>query len=550
MLTIILDWIYMLFTCFSLGFFFAWVVEKVFHYSIRQLDSVLAAGLIMATVYAETFSLFYRVNIEANVILSVACIAICAVLRKEIRKFLTESIGSLSRPRRIMIPLLFVLWSYFASRCYYRALDMDLYYGQSIRWIEEYGVVKGLGNLHCRFGYNSSVFALSALYSLRFLLGRSIHAVNGFIPFILCFSLLDLGKAFHRKRMFLSDYARVAAIYYLTIICDEVVAPSSDYAVMCFVFFIVIKWLTLLEEERGQENIAPYALLCVVSVYALTLKLSAGFILLLTIKPACMLLREKRWKETGIYIALGLLVAVPWITRTVLITGWLLYPFSGLDLFQVDWKIDTGMVMQDEYLIKIWAKYANTLADTSLKSWLPHWFRNGLSSTERLLVLADLGSCMAAAVLAVSVVIRKQWQKLDYLLVVAAIACSYLYWQFEAPLIRYGYAYVLLLAALVGGFFLEKFKIRNMAYFALLLYGAYKFYICCDYVIAYRTGPYYIWSETYDHYELESYEIDGETFYYSPYEWVTGYDPFPSAPTKADLELRGEDMRDGFRQRK
>lgn len=550
MLTIIIDWIYMLFTCFSIGFFLRWWVEKAFRYSIRRLDSVLLAGFIMATVYAQIFSLFYRVNAEANGILAAVSILICIALRKSMGQFLRESIGGASWPRRILVAVLFLLWSFFSSRGY-MVLDMDMYHGQSIRWIEEYGVVKGLGNLHCRFGYNSSIFAVSALYSLKFLLGRTVHAVNGMLAFILSVCLLDLGKAFRRKKMLLSDYARVGAIYYLTTIYDEIIAPSSDYAVMCVIFFIVVKWLTLLESGDGQvkDRTAPYALLCVAGVYALTLKLSAGLILLLTVKPACMLLREKRWKETGIYIAMGLLVAVPWMTRTVLITGWLLYPFAGLDLFQVDWKISDAIVRTDAYLIKTWAKCANGLPDTSLKSWLPYWFQNGLSSTERLLVIADFSACIITAALAVYVVVRKKWRQLDYLLVMAAVGCSYLYWQFEAPMMRYGYAYVLLMAALTAGYFLERTALRKAVYLALAVYGAYKLHVCWDYVVLFRTWPNYIWSETYGQYEVESYEIGGETFYYSPYGGGTGYDPFPSAPEQADLELRGEDMRDGFRMR-
>lgn len=298
-----------------------------------------------------------------------------------------------------------------------------------------------------------------------------------------------------------------------------------------------------------QNASVPYALLCVACVYALTLKLTAGLILLLTIKPAYMLLREKRWKEIGIFLAMGLMVAVPWMARTVLITGWLLYPFVGLDLFDVGWKIKEHIVAIDAYLIKVWAKSANALEDTSLKSWVPYWFRTALSSTERLLIVADLGSCAAAVAIAVSVFIRKNWKQLDYLLVIAAVGCSYLYWQFNAPMIRYGYAYVLLLAALVGGYLLERLKLRKVVYLAFVLYGVYKLHVCWDYVVLFRTWPNYVWSETYETYEVESYTIEGVTFYYSPFEGPTGYDPFPSAPTQADLEFLGDELKDGFRSR-
>lgn len=525
------------------------MAEKRLRYSVKRMDSVLMAGLVIATVYAQSFSLLYRVNVEANIVLSGFCILICVVLRRQMKQFLRERLANLPLSARILIPLLFVLWSFFASRGY-MVPDMDIYHGQSIRWIEEYGVVKGLGNLHCRFGYNSSIFAVSALYSMKFLLGRSLHAINGLIAFILSLTALELGKAFRRRRMLLSDYARVGAIYYLTTIYDEVIAPSSDYAVMCVIFFIIIKWLTQLEKEDAQERdrIAPYALLCVMGIWTITLKLTAGLILLLTVKPACMLIKNKKWKETGIYLVLGLVTAIPWMARTVIITGWLLYPFADLDLFSVDWKIvDESIIRRDSYLIRIWAKAANTLKDTSLRSWFPHWFRNALSTMERLLVVTDLVVCAGTAVSAVIIFVKRRWRQLDLLLVMGTLSSCYLFWQFSAPMVRYGYAYVLLTAAVAGGYILEKLKLTKFAYLALVLYGAYKVYTCCGYVTLCWLRPCYIWSETYESYEVESYEVDGVTFYYSPYEGPTGYDAFPSAPTRAELELRGEGLKDGFR---
>lgn len=549
MLTIIFNWIYMSFTCFCIGFCFAQSVEKHLHYSIKRMQSILMAGLIIATVYAQIVSLFYRVNAEANVVLLAAGTAVCVALRKQMGAFLKEHLGRLSPAERILIPLAFLLWSYFASRGY-MVPDMDMYHGQSIRWIEEYGVVKGLGNLHSRFGYNSSLFALSALYSMKFLLGHSLHAVNGYLAFVLTLSVFDLGKAFRRRKMRVSDYARVSAIYYLTIIFDEIIAPSSDYAVMCVIFFIVIEWLSHLEngEEKERNCIVPYALLCVAAVYALTLKLSAGLIVLLTVKPAYMLIRKKKWGEIALYLALGLAVAVPWLARTVIITGWLLYPFANLDLFSVDWKItDIGMIRSDAYRIKVWAKAANTLEDTSLRSWFPYWFQNALTFTEKLLIAADIAACGISVVIAVVIFAKKRWEQLDTLLAIACICCSYLYWQFTAPMLRYGYAYVLLLAGVVGGYILERVGLAKAAYWVFSLYGVYKLYVCCDYIILSRGQPNYIWSETYGSYEVDSYEIDGITFYYSPYGGLTGYDPFPSAPVQAEMELRGEGMKDGFR---
>ena len=111
---------------------------------------------------------------------------------------------------------------------------------------------------------------------------HAIVAINAAIPVS---NGLNLGKAIKRRRLLLSDYARIALFYYMSITWDEIIAPSSDYPVMFTLFFILIKWLSTMEreEETHCSNIAPYALLCVLGVQALTFKVSAGLILILLI---------------------------------------------------------------------------------------------------------------------------------------------------------------------------------------------------------------------------------------------------------------------------
>ena len=41
-------------------------------------------------------------------------------------------------------------------------------------------------------------------------------------------------------------------------------------------------------------------------VYAVSLKLTAGLILILVLKPAIMLIRQKRWKEIMLYLCMGI----------------------------------------------------------------------------------------------------------------------------------------------------------------------------------------------------------------------------------------------------
>lgn len=428
--------------------------------------------------------------------------------------------------------------------------DSDLYHAQSIRWIEEYGVVPGLGNLHNRFAYNSSFFSLSALYSMKFVIGESLHTMSGFMALVLSLTALDITKSREHKKFSMSGFARVGLIYYLITIMDEVVAPASDYSIMCVIFFIIIKWLDLLEKD--EKNVTPYALLCVLGVYALTLKLTAGLIILLVIKPVYRLIKEKKIKDIIVYLSMGVLVAVPWFARTVIISGWLLYPFPALDLFDFDWEMNAAGIETDAAQIKTWGRalYDSSLVDVPITQWFPNWFSSTLSGMEKLLILGCIFSIVVFVVDIIVLVCRKQWKRLDVTLVIGTVALSYLFWQFSAPLLRYGYAYVLLVDGLVPGWILIRLnrnRLQNLVYFVLLAYGLYKVFAVGQYVYNARLADNYIKPADYGNYEMSSYEVDGIVFYYPVGGDRAGYDFFPAAPAISTIELRGEGLEDGFR---
>jgi len=551
MLMVLVNWLYIGATVFLMGCGFSGLCGKLLGYRMQRTDSLLMAGLVLTTVYAQFFSLIGPVALVANLILLITCVLSLIFCRKEIGHTLRTGIAAYGPVKWVIVILLVCMWAFFTSRGYIH-YDSDLYHAQSIRWLEEYGVVPGLGNLHERFAYNSSFFAVSALYSMRFLLGESMHSMSGFFALVLCISALDITKSWKRKKFLLSDYARVGAIYYLTTIIDEVVSPASDYSIMCVVFFIIIKWLDLLQGEEKQ--IAPYALLCVVGVYALTLKLTAGLILILLIKPAYLLIKEKRVREIVLYLFMGLLTAIPWFARTVIISGWLVYPLPSLDLFQFDWEMNAALMEIDAAQISAWGRalYNVALLDTPASVWIPNWFRTTLSGTEKLLILSSVGCIFLYLVGVVWIFIKKKWEHLDIALVLLTVISSYLFWQMSAPLMRYGYAYVLLTDFLVFGWVVIRLdwnKLEYALYGIVLLYGVYKLYHVGEYSYAYRNEPYYMWQQDYGIYELESYELEGITFYKPVIGDRTGYDYFPAGPVKANIELRGEGLKDGFRPR-
>lgn len=546
MLFILLNWLYIFITTLITGYGVLYVLKKAFGWTPRYIHTCIMAGLVALTAYAQWFSLFYRVNLEANLILILADIGIFWLLRKPLLYFLKNCWKEMGRGKKAGIVILILVCAYFTSRGSYIS-DTDLYHAQCIRWLEEYGILKGLANIQSRAAYNSSAFCLSALFSMKYVFGQSMHAVQGFMALLLGCVCLDMGALLKRKKPLLSDFVRLGAIYYLTLLHREIMSPSSDFAVMITLFYIIIAWLDLL--ERKEASTVPYALLCVAGVYTVTLKLTAGLILILLVKPVVMLVREKKGKEIATYLFLGLLIIVPYLIRNVVISGWLIYPMTALDLFDVDWKVPAELVNADSYQIRIWGKGIHEYELYGGPSkWWPNWFLTTLSSTEKVLILADAAALLLLLGMLIKQIKEKKTDEWDKMLVMVTAGASFLFWQFSAPLVRYGYAYILSLALLVFGELYMRFwksKRHTILFVIISIFFIWKGTTLIQGIWAQRVLNYYVAQADYDNNEggeeVREHQINGVTFYYN----VSGYHKLPGGGSM--FTMRSDKLEDGFR---
>ena len=605
MLSVIIIWIYMLFTTFLTGYGIRCLLTRFVPYRVRHMDTYLVCGLAGVTVYAQVISLFGRVGAAANLILCAACVLTAWLCRRTLGSVLRNVWNNIwgkqagKRGKMFGILFLFFLFAYGTSRGIIH-YDTGLYHAQSIRWIEEYGVVKGLGNLHCRLAYNSASFALSALYSMAFLGGQSYHCAAGFLAWTLSKVCMEMAGSLQQRRLRISDFARVMGFYYLVIIFDEMVSPASDYFMVLFAFYIIIRFLELAEHEV--KEIFPYALLCVLGVYLMTVKLSAAFILLLVIYPAYYLIRNRRWREMALYLSLGIVTALPFFIRNVLLSGWLVYPFTQMDLFETAWKIPKGVADYDAKEIQVWGRGYTDVAryDISVKEWLPDWFRS-LAGSDKLLVMAAVVSLAVLLVYGIGMLCGWWRRRPCILLIQVTVAASFVFWLCTSPLIRYGCVYVYLMSAVVfGGVYdavlsageamaarrhgvtdprREGRRVRQEetvqtvcddrmreagsretgagepgwsrvcrlgVWAAVWFLFGYKCAALGGEIAGSFVNDYWIVQKDYENYETRPYEMGGVTFYYPVNGDQAGYAAFPSAPAQTEVRFLGEGIEDGF----
>ncbi len=579
MLVILINWLYIGITTFLTGYAVLGLFARLFEYRVRNAVSYFFAGLATVTVYAQFFSLFAGVGTVANIVMCVFCVGVVWCCRKPLHDMIRDEVEMLCKQkwRLPMFVLLVLLMAYGTSRGYMH-FDTSLYHAQSIRWIEEYGVVPGLGNLQSRFGYNSAAFSLTALYSMKDVFGQSLHTTAGFFALLSCFIALDITHVFFEKKVRLSDYARIGLIFYLSVIFSEMMSPASDYYAMLLLFDILIFWIAEDEyqKEKAMQNPAPYGLLCILLVYAVTIKFSVAPLLLLVIKPAVMLLRNKDAKQITVCILGGFLTALPFFARNVLISGWLIYPSTLIDLFPVDWKIPKEQADFDAAEIGVYGKGMTdaTLKDTPFMEWFPAWFDN-LKSLEKVFFLMTIVAVIVGIIYIVwsfatgcksgrkRMIVDKDkadngsvWN-FAFLFIVFTV--SAVFWFLSAPLIRYGYAYVVALPLVTFGFLsLRMVESKGGKLYAGKAYIAFTVLLVlflltrvkglCEDIRRTCGQPYYLTQMDYEDGEATTQVVDGITFYVPTDRGLIGYQKFPSSLLVWPIELRGDSIEEGFRQ--
>lgn len=548
-------WLYVLLLSFSLGMAVLSLYKRYTGYQVLRPDSVIMTGVVALTVYAQVFSLFYKVGLAANIVLIIITIILVLLTRRDILCTGRQLVSQLRVWQWIIWGILFVLFAYGASRgeIHY---DTGLYHAQSIRWIEEIGVVPGLGNLHNRLAYNSAAFSLTALFSVPFVAGQSLHGMSGFLAWVLACSCTRLQRVFCERRVRLSDFVRVFIIYDLTTIFNRMISPESDYFMSLIVLFLILRWCELIEER--QQAVTPYALLCVLGVCTVTFKLSAALCLLLTIKPAVMLIKERKGKEILLYLAMGIAVAAPFLIRNVILSGWLVYPFPAIDLFSVDWKIPAGIAAWDAAEIKV---YGRGLTDPILASqpfdvWFPQWFR-ALGALNKLWVIGSFLSLFVCAIWGISLFVRKLRRKsvasLDAWLVQLTCVACFLFWLSNAPLVRYGFVFMgLSTIVLFGNIYLwmtaRWATLEIMAFRGLvILFALWKSVSLGKQIEEDYVNDYWIVQKDYENYPVVEEELDGQTVYVPQTGDRVGYEAFPSTNYLRTIERRGVALKDGFR---
>lgn len=331
MLLILISWVYILLTLVNFGFLANHILSikntsKLFH---------LVFGLVIIMIISHVWAFYDGFGILFHSLLLILNGVIFIIFYKHFLIFykgICQTFNNLKSVNKVLLLIIFlVILAKSASQG--SMLDNETYYVQTIKWLNEYGFVKGLANLHLFFGQNSGWHVLQSVFSFHFI-EVDFNDLGSFLLLILNFyvvSKLNIKKGSFNSLAFLPVFN-----FMLLEFC---VVPSPDFGIIFFA--ILIGYLFIKSYKKPQ--IHDFYLILLMFLSAMLVKITA---IGLFIFPLVLLLKMKSkpielYKKT-LFILSGF--ACIWLCKNLIISGYPFYPSDFLsDYINLNYQVPKAL---------------------------------------------------------------------------------------------------------------------------------------------------------------------------------------------------------------
>ncbi|MFK7969525.1 MAG: hypothetical protein AB8F95_04115 [Bacteroidia bacterium] len=453
MLVLLLTWTYSFLLSFAFGHMLLTFLRSVgltrnaepYHPTL-----IVIGGWMMLTSFASIWYFFAPINGIFQIVL----LAIALAHIWQFRQVLLDKIAyyrlEVKRSHWIVkaffaaAVLLAVLVSVGAPSYY----DDGLYYRQFVRWLNEYAIVPGLGNLHPRLAFNSNWHVLQAVFSFHYLPDGGLMDLNGLLHIVVAAYGLE-----GMRRLFIGDH-RLSVVFRSLFLLPThyfvffLTAPSADAAVIYGAWIVMVLFLEKTEDNSLFKFDLKSALIFMLSAYVITAKLTAAPLAILPLIVLMHTLRKGERLHYQMLIVAGLFVSLPWLARNVILSGYVFFPFYQIDLLNVDWKVPVAMAQEESSYIRAFAinplePYTEVL-NQPFSVWFPAWISR-LRFFQKILFLLTVAVTPTLIGYVFFHLIKggRQYLKdnLGYIAVLGTLLAGLAVWFTTAPDPRFGYTF-------------------------------------------------------------------------------------------------------------
>jgi len=533
--------------------------------SIIRLNSVRNPFLYfwLGIFFTSTLAMFASFFVPLNNF-ALACFTLLGIggLPKFIKDF-RENFAEIQRSKKI----LFALFSFvtiiavcrylgFTPLSHNYAYDTALYHANAVQWLNEFGAVFGLGNLHSRLGMNSLWLTFAAILDNFIFNGRtswilpSLCLIGGFL-----FFGYEIFKTSSRK------IAVFCAVFLSFIIFMQLVRPIQPILGIYFdlvVFFVYA--ITVLEvycfviQKRTKESIPILSCILVLAVFSFMLKQIGAINCIFAFLFVLYVLlsnRESFVKNAiKVFLPAGLAFLVM-IANNAVLSGYLFFP---LQIFAMpfDWTMPKELVKGTYEAVVYWARLPGPLYMTVAENGFWYWFEPWLvrHNTKFNWVIYVIPFVLSFFLWAKTVLIKRDKTAIFFLIWSFA---NILFWFNSAPDLRFGAGFFFVNIALALMFF-----VRDTDFTVSLLWDnkLSRKIICiltCAFIVALVIIPFSrhthsiltigkMGSEGVHEYKVNN--VDNPYYVWVPNKGdQVGNSPLPATPYPKILETYGIEMR-------
>lgn len=349
MIVIFFSWIVIFIVLFSLGDFFISTYNRISkRKEIYSPFETLLFGLSLVCILLPLSSFWLPSNHYILLFYVLISAGYCIWQRERFARyslklyFLIKSLTYFQLLSLLGVVLLFLFHSSYISFSF----DSEFYHYQHIRLNEDHVIIPGMANIEDRFGFNSNYLLVSAIFSFRWLSGVSVFPLNSFL--FLCLFL----------SMFIDFYKKEYSLQYLILILIQSIFTISSFSSNTNTDFIpiLISFYYLVKIALSPKcYFKQYFFIITIPILLVTFKLSLALFSLIMIPAIISLLKKRNYRVLIFFSCTSTLIIFLWCARNVMLSGYLLYPITDIDIFDVDWKLPKVTAILQSTFIKEWA---------------------------------------------------------------------------------------------------------------------------------------------------------------------------------------------------
>ena len=551
MILVFFIWLVVFVVFFILGFSLVTAINGIAGKKWEKInlkpDEAFFIGFMALSTISGLLSIWTPLSTKILFFIVLLTVLLFLINFRQIKNNFSESVRTISLlsgwEMLILLFIIIFILTYTANKI--TLGDTESYHAQSIQWVQKYAVVPGLGNIHGRLAFNSMFMVISGLFAFQ-IKDILIFPLNGICYIVLIIKLLFLYKKENTPgNRWKAVFYMLTLLISLLIMIPDLNSPSAD--IICATLIIYSFTILMnLGEKGSQLNYFQIILLNLVVLCCITFKISSLFLILLLL----FLLKKDVVKKIWISVAIGILVFSSFLIRNYYLSGYLIYPFPGIDLFNVDWKIPYDDVLSMKLEIESWAKIstlpASDVINMKITQWIIPWFTS-LNFNNKMIVTANILSVISIIIM---------FFKKDFFLVriQLIILVNLIFWFLRAPDPRFAYGFLFLGFSLNFAYMLKHFdQPTSSGIFKFVKIGlaCFLFLIVCRRIIfplnTLKNTSLWILPapfgtvETNEHYSGFNYRVpvpEGGCF-----NVEIPCTPYPLT----DIVLRGKDLQEGFK---